>query len=147
MTKLDLKFRDEIPPTYDREGNVIESGQVTEFSNKSRVPAGVEVHDIVALRYEWNPDYSGEISISKDNEADTLGQADLLNAVATVQTQLVLEKLSNALDTLSPLLAVLGEQRTTRSTSEDTSETLRLRMLGEILENAMEKPAESNFSP
>lgn len=103
-TKLNIQFVDRVDPVHDASGNVIVPGQYTSFENTSSIPAGVEVKDVVSLKYLWNPDGSGEIGIAKRDTADTTIQAELLNSVIAVQTQALLERLDETLKALVPLL-------------------------------------------
>ena len=96
---------------YNVEFSDVTEDQNTQYKMDIKAPAGVDLASVTGMTYNWQPDGSGNISVSNDNVIDTKAQAVMLTEINAQQTQALLQSLQMMQSILVPFLS---EQKTER---------------------------------
>ena len=86
-------------------------GQDTRFLIDVEAPSGVNIVDLVAMKYEWEPE-KGTISISGESTIDSQGQAEMIKNLAELYSSAVQSVMEGIIPSLVQVFS---------STSSDSS--------------------------
>lgn len=123
-TKIETSFSDVLGP---------DGSQNTQYNQKLEAPAGVEAKDLASMTYDWSPDGGGNIAVSTDSNANTMGQAELLKAAFdanTRQIDMLFQALLGLGNLASPLIGQkIGTDAAARATEENNQALLRAQII------------------
>lgn len=77
--------------------------QNTQYKMNIKAPAGVDLASVTGMTYDWQPDGSGNISVSNDSTVNTQAQAEALVKINEQQTMILgetVKALTSALEML-----------------------------------------------
>lgn len=139
-TEIETKFSDVVGPGET---------QNTQYYQKLKAPAGVEVKDLASMSYVWE-DGKGNIAVSSDRSADTMGQAELLKSAFeanNAQINMLFGALIQAAGIASPLIGQKLDLDATDKARDDANSAARdakiLKSLDDLSKRIgkLEKPA------
>lgn len=123
-TEINTQFSDVLGP---------DGSQNTQYHQTLKAPAGVEVKDLASMTYDWDGDGSGNIAVSSDRSADTMGQAELLKAAFEAnsrQVDMLFQALLGLGNLASPLIGQkIGVDAAARATEENNQALLRAQLI------------------
>lgn len=132
-TEIETSFVDTINP---------DGSQNTQYNQKLKAPAGVEAKDLASMTYDWNEDGSGNIAVSSDRSADTMGQAELLKAAFeanNAQINMLFGALIQAAGIASPLIGQKLDLDAAAKAQESVNDAALTARIAEIVEKALDR--------
>jgi len=99
---------------YNVEFSDVTEDQNTQYKMNIKAPAGVDLASVTGMTYNWQPDGSGNISVSNDNVINTETQAVMLTEINAQQTQALLQSMQMMQSILVPFLSDYNSQKTER---------------------------------
>lgn len=145
-TEIETKFSDVVGPGET---------QNTQYYQKLKAPAGVEVKDLASMSYVWE-DGKGNIAVSSDRSADTMGQAELLKSAFeanNAQINMLFGALIQAAGIASPLIGQKLDLDAVDKARDDANSAARDQQILKFLDDLsrrlskLEKPAKPADSP
>ncbi len=105
---------------YNVEFSDVTEDQNTQYKMNIKAPAGVDLASVTGMTYKWQPDGSGNISVSNDNNVNTETQAVMLTEINAQQTQALLQSMQMMQSILVPFLSDYNVQKTERLRLKET---------------------------